>query len=109
MKHIGILCASDTELAPFLEHIQAPRITQKAMLKFYAGTIHRVNAVGCGIHPDHSYRSSFSGIKMAFASRIPSWSIRILLSRSPNNISSSSRPQKPGISAFSKQAIMPFK
>lgn len=43
MRHIGILCASDTELAPFLEHIQAPHITKKAMLTFYAGTIHHVN------------------------------------------------------------------
>jgi adenosylhomocysteine nucleosidase len=45
MKNIGILCASDTELAPFLEHIQAPKITEKAMLKFHAGTVHHENVV----------------------------------------------------------------
>lgn len=45
MKNIGILCASDTELAPFLVHIHAPQITEKAMLKFYAGTINNRNVV----------------------------------------------------------------
>ena len=39
MNRIGILCASDTELAPFLECMHAPKATEKAMLKFYEGTI----------------------------------------------------------------------
>lgn len=29
-KKIGILCASDTELKPFLKHIQSPQITRKS-------------------------------------------------------------------------------
>ncbi len=33
MKKIGILCPSDTELRPFLPHIKAAKITEKAMLK----------------------------------------------------------------------------
>lgn len=43
MKHIGILCAGDTELAPFLEHMKGQQITEKAMLKFHTGTIIHVN------------------------------------------------------------------
>ena len=43
MKHIGILCAGDTELAPFLEHMKEQQITEKAMLKFHTGTINHVN------------------------------------------------------------------
>lgn len=43
MKHIGILCAGDTELAPFLEHMKGQQITEKAMLKFHMGTINHVN------------------------------------------------------------------
>lgn len=39
MKKVGILCASDTELAPFLELMEAGRVTEKAMLRFYEGTI----------------------------------------------------------------------
>ena len=39
MKKTGILCASDTELEPFLKYIQSPRIIEKAMLKFYSGHI----------------------------------------------------------------------
>lgn len=34
---IGILCASDTELAPFLPHILDCKTTEKAMLTFYEG------------------------------------------------------------------------
>lgn len=37
MQRIGILCASDTELAPFLERIHSPAVTERAMLKFYTG------------------------------------------------------------------------
>ena len=39
MKRIGILCASDTELAPFLVQIEKPLITERAMLRFYEGTV----------------------------------------------------------------------
>lgn len=39
MEKIGILCPSDTELEPFLEIIRSPRITEKAMLRFYEGQI----------------------------------------------------------------------
>lgn len=45
MKIVGIICASDTELAPFLEHIKEPQITEKAMLRFYEGTVNRVKVV----------------------------------------------------------------
>ena len=45
MKKIGILCASDTELAPFLGYIQSPPITEKAMLKFYSGKINQIDIV----------------------------------------------------------------
>ena len=43
MKKIGILCAGDTELAPFLEHMKGQQITEKAMLKFHTATINHVN------------------------------------------------------------------
>ena len=39
MNRIGILCASDTELAPFLTCLRSQKGTEKAMLKFYEGTI----------------------------------------------------------------------
>ena len=39
MKKIGILCASDTELEPFLDYIEVEKIIEKAMLKFYKGSI----------------------------------------------------------------------
>lgn len=39
MKKLGILCASDTELEPFLTHLSSPQVTEKAMLKFYTGCI----------------------------------------------------------------------
>lgn len=45
MKKTGILCASDTELEPFLKYIQSPRVTEKAMLKFYSGYIGRTAVV----------------------------------------------------------------
>lgn len=37
MKKIGILCASDTELEPFLSYLENPTIKEKAMLKFHCG------------------------------------------------------------------------
>ena len=45
MKKIGILCAGDTELAPFLEHMKGQQITEKAMLKFHTGTINPCECV----------------------------------------------------------------
>ena len=39
MKRIGILCASNTKLAPFLPHIPDAHITKKAMLEFHGGQI----------------------------------------------------------------------
>lgn len=42
---IGIICASDDELAPFLAVIDNCRITEKAMLRFYEGQICDVQAV----------------------------------------------------------------
>ena len=37
MQKIGILCASDTELEPFLPYIRVVGTMEKAMLKFYKG------------------------------------------------------------------------
>ena len=45
MNKVGIICASDTELAPFLERIKNPEITEKAMLKFYSGKINGIDTV----------------------------------------------------------------
>lgn len=42
---IGILCAGDREVAPFLPEIHNARITEKAMLHFYEGQISGVEAV----------------------------------------------------------------
>lgn len=42
---IGIICASDSELAPFLPIIDECKITEKAMLQFYEGTINGINVV----------------------------------------------------------------
>lgn len=42
---VGIICASDDELAPFLSVIDPCRITEKAMLKFYEGQIYDVEVV----------------------------------------------------------------
>lgn len=39
LHKIGILCASDTELAPFLPHIQGVRTDRKAMLTFHTGRL----------------------------------------------------------------------
>ncbi len=41
----GILCAGDVELAPFLPIIDACRITERAMLKFYEGTVSGIAVV----------------------------------------------------------------
>ena len=42
---VGIICAGDTELAPFLPIVDDCKITEKAMLKFYEGTIHGIEVV----------------------------------------------------------------
>lgn len=48
---IGILCAGDDELAPFLPIIEGCSVTEKAMLKFYEGQIHglEVTALFSGV------------------------------------------------------------
>ena len=45
MKKVGILCASDTELAPFLQELEVVRSTEKAMLKFWEGNIRKIPVV----------------------------------------------------------------
>lgn len=42
---IGIVCAGDKELEPFLPIIENCKITEKAMLKFYEGTINGIEVV----------------------------------------------------------------
>lgn len=41
----GIICAGDQEFAPFLPVLGGCRISEKAMLKFYEGQIHGIEAV----------------------------------------------------------------
>lgn len=41
----GILCASDTELEPFLKRMKIEDTIEKAMLKFYRGTIEKAKVV----------------------------------------------------------------
>ncbi|MCE5236209.1 MAG: 5'-methylthioadenosine/adenosylhomocysteine nucleosidase [Clostridiaceae bacterium] len=45
MQKVGIVCAGDKELAPFLSHIENIAVTEKAMLKFYAGRINGMPVV----------------------------------------------------------------
>ncbi len=45
MKRIGILCASDTELTPFLKCMRVCQIREKPMLRFYEGTIYQIPVV----------------------------------------------------------------
>lgn len=42
---VGIVCAGDDELAPFLPVVENCRIVEKARLKFYEGQIHGVEVV----------------------------------------------------------------
>lgn len=42
---IGIVCASDEELAPFLPLITECKVSEKAMLKFYEGKIRGLNVI----------------------------------------------------------------
>lgn len=48
---VGIICAGDREVAPFLPIIEECKTTEKAMLKFYEGTINGVEVVAlfCGV------------------------------------------------------------
>lgn len=45
MSLVGIICASDTELQPFLKHINFVKIIKKSMLEFYEGIIDNVKVV----------------------------------------------------------------
>lgn len=45
MSRIGIVCADDTELAPFLDKMAITNTTKKVMLTFYEGTISGADAV----------------------------------------------------------------
>lgn len=51
MLKVGIICAGDRELAPFLPHIENCKASEKAMLKFYEGTINGIDIVTlyCGV------------------------------------------------------------
>jgi len=51
MAKIGIICAGDREVAPFLPHIENCAVSEKAMLKIYEGTINGVEIVTlfCGV------------------------------------------------------------
>ena len=48
---VGIICAGDREVAPFLPMISECKISEKAMLKFYEGQINGVEIVAlfCGV------------------------------------------------------------
>ncbi len=46
-KTVGILCASDTELAPFLPHLKREWSRERAMLTFYGGELCGRKAVMC--------------------------------------------------------------
>jgi len=48
---IGIICAVDTELAPFLPHIKNCKTSQAAMLTIYEGSINgtKIAALYCGV------------------------------------------------------------
>lgn len=45
MEKIGILCAGDTEVAPFLPMLSECVVTEKALLKFYEGMLGSRNVV----------------------------------------------------------------
>ena len=51
MKRIGILCAGDAELAPYLTKTEKQPIAEAAMLKFYRGRIKgkEIIAVSSGV------------------------------------------------------------
>lgn len=45
MQKIGILCAGDEELKPFISHIENIVVTEKAMLTFYEGNINGLSII----------------------------------------------------------------
>lgn len=45
MRKIGIVCAGDRELEPFISHIENVTITEKSLLRFYEGQINGVPVV----------------------------------------------------------------
>lgn len=45
MSRIGIICASDTELNPFLPHIKDASVTRKSMLDFHEGLLGNTQVV----------------------------------------------------------------
>ena len=52
---IGIICAGDEELAPFLEELEVTSTVEKAMLKFYEGKLYCIEVVilfcgGCKVN-----------------------------------------------------------
>lgn len=51
MYKVGIICASDRELEPFLSHIENCITSERAMLRFYEGTIEGIDIVAlyCGV------------------------------------------------------------
>lgn len=42
---IGIICAGDSEAAPFLDAVQNCSVSEKALLKFYSGLIESIPVV----------------------------------------------------------------
>ena len=42
---VGIVCAGDEELAPFLPELNICKTAERAMLKFYEGQIQGIEAV----------------------------------------------------------------
>ena len=42
---VGIICAADREVAPFLHIIEGGRVTEKAMLRFHEGRIYGIDVV----------------------------------------------------------------
>lgn len=51
MLRVGIICASNRELEPFLLHIEDCKVSEKAMLKIYEGTIGGIDIIAlfCGV------------------------------------------------------------
>lgn len=51
MSRIGVLCAIDRELSPFLEKLQPKPLPPQAMLTFYQGSLgdHQLILVRCGV------------------------------------------------------------
>ncbi len=51
MKKVGIICAVEDELQPFLQHIEDDVITEKSMLGFHEGKINGIPVVAlyCGV------------------------------------------------------------